>query len=88
MLAETQQEIFLRGQDLGQLQGIRASQGTQAVGGIQASGAYKHQGGRGHEHPMAHGTSSPHLCHLNFAVSISVILVHELFHLVTQVVVL
>lgn len=69
MLAETQQEILLRGQDLGQLRGTRASGGNVSIPGMCRA-------------------STTHLRHLNFAICVFVVLMHELLHLVTQVIVL
>lgn len=76
MLAETQQEVLLRGQDLGQLQG----QPVSMEHCTQPSSTIPHG-------PAAPSSSRlPHLCHLDFAICIFVILVHELLHLVAQAV--
>lgn len=79
MLAETQQKILLCGQDLGQLWGTQAwwnwGRETQAWGwNTNNLGFVK--------------SSTTHLCHLDFAICIFVVFVHELLHLVTQIVLL
>lgn len=77
MLAETQQKILLRGQDLGQLWGTQA---------WWNDGGETRAWGWNTKNPGFGRSSTTHLRHLDFAVRIFVIFVHELLHFVTQIV--